>query len=156
MVFEVAKFFFLPFGRGAMLSSERELACPATLPQIPIPACLVCLVIVNSKHSRPPLFVTWWPKWLGLPEATSGASGCSGGLEKRAPARHPCRLLHVPSSFSIRIHTALMGFPSGVWSKIRQRRNRSWAPRRSLESRSSATSELLATWCHKFQCSAIH
>ena len=57
--FEVAKFFFLPFGRGAMLASERELACPATLPQIPIPACLVCLEIVNSKHSRPPLFVTW-------------------------------------------------------------------------------------------------
>ena len=72
-----------------MLSSERELACPATLPQIPIPACLVCLVIFNSKHSRPPLFVTWWPKRPGLPEATSGASGCSGVLEKRAPARNP-------------------------------------------------------------------
>ena len=64
------------FGR-AMLSSERELACPATLPQIPIPACLVCLVIVNSKHSRPPLFVTWWPKWPELAEGTSGASGCT-------------------------------------------------------------------------------
>ena len=63
------------FGR-AMLPSERELACPATLPQIPIPACLVCLVIVNSKHSRPPLFVTWWPKWPELAEDTSGASGC--------------------------------------------------------------------------------
>ena len=81
------------FGR-ARLSSERELACPATLPQIPIPACLVCLVIVNSKHSRPPLFVTWWPKWPEPAVATSGASGCSGGLEKRAPARPPaaCRM----------------------------------------------------------------
>ena len=112
-VFEVAKFFFLPFGRGARLSSERELACPATLPQIPIPACLVILVIVNFKHSRPPLFVTWWPKWPELAEATSGASGCSGGLEKRAPARPPCRLPHVPSFFAIHIHTALMRFPSG-------------------------------------------
>ena len=46
------KIFFLPFGRGAMFSSERELACPATLPQILIPACLVRLVIVNTRGPR--------------------------------------------------------------------------------------------------------
>ena len=74
-VFEVAGF-LLPFQRGGMLPIEREPACPATLPQIPIPACLVCLVIVNSKHSRLPLFVTWWPKWPELAEDASGASGC--------------------------------------------------------------------------------
>ena len=92
---------FLPFGGGGNpLMRDRELACSCfASPQCTIPALPSSLSALSSSGD-PLLFVTWWPKWSGGlsgPEArraTSGASGCRGGLQRELCSQpmSPCRV----------------------------------------------------------------
>jgi hypothetical protein len=53
-VFEVAKFFFLPFGRGAMLSVRKRWLFHASHPHLPIHALLsVPSVLIYNTREAP-------------------------------------------------------------------------------------------------------